>query len=313
MESRAHAFAAGVFTLLLGVAIALAILFFSGQGEHMEEYVLVSSGSVGGLTPQSQVRYRGMRVGKVREVYMNPADPREVLVRVAVPGVYPISRGTTAQLGFQGLTGLALIDLLDEGVDPTPIEPHADGTRRIRLRASVIDTLDDHAAEALVQLQGLLRRSNQLLDQRNIDSVSRTLANLEAASARLEQTLGQTGAVLERVRAVLSPDNVERISRLLSNLEQTSAEGAPVVQELRRMVQTMQTLASHVDALGADAGAALQQSTLPRMNQLLDQIGDSSRQLNRLLSDLERSPDTLLFGRGQMPAGPGERGFDATR
>lgn len=65
MESRAHALAAGIFTLLLGLATALVMFWFSGKREAANEYVLVTKGNVSGLNTQAQVRFRGMRAGKV--------------------------------------------------------------------------------------------------------------------------------------------------------------------------------------------------------------------------------------------------------
>ena len=68
MESRAHALAAGLFTLLLGAACVIAVWWFSGDREAVNDYELVSTGVVTGLNPQAQVRYRGMSAGKVKDI-----------------------------------------------------------------------------------------------------------------------------------------------------------------------------------------------------------------------------------------------------
>ena len=65
MENKSHAFAAGLFALLLGVAALLALAWLRDRQDNMREYVVVTRQSVGGLNPQAQVRYRGIRVGKV--------------------------------------------------------------------------------------------------------------------------------------------------------------------------------------------------------------------------------------------------------
>ena len=50
---------------------------------------------------------------------------------------------------------------------------------------------------------------------------------------------------------------------------------------------------------------------LPRLNELADELGSSSRQLNRVLQTLEDSPQSLIFGRQNALPGPGEAGFVA--
>jgi phospholipid/cholesterol/gamma-HCH transport system substrate-binding protein len=55
------------------------------------------------------------------------------------------------------------------------------------------------------------------------------------------------------------------------------------------------------------------QTTLPRLNQLLDELGANSRQMARLLDQIEQSPNMLLFGRGAARPGPGEPGFGVGR
>ena len=99
MENRAHALAAGLFAILLGAGVVFAIWWFSGQRVPMREIVLEARGDINGLGAQSRVRYRGMAVGSVRAVAIDPEDLRTLLVRIAVPADLPLTRGTTAALG----------------------------------------------------------------------------------------------------------------------------------------------------------------------------------------------------------------------
>ena len=66
MENRSHALMAGLFTLLLGTAAILAAWWFGGKHELTREYTVVTRQNVTGLSLQGQVRYRGIRGGKVQ-------------------------------------------------------------------------------------------------------------------------------------------------------------------------------------------------------------------------------------------------------
>ncbi len=92
MENRAHALAAGLFAIMLGAGIVFAIWWFSDQRVPMREIVLEARGDINGLGEQSRVRYRGMAVGSVRAIGIDPADLRTLLVRIAVPVDLPLTR-----------------------------------------------------------------------------------------------------------------------------------------------------------------------------------------------------------------------------
>jgi ABC-type transporter Mla subunit MlaD len=68
VENKSHALMAGLFTVLLGIALIAAALWLSRDTQVKRDYELVTKGSVSGLSPQSDVRYRGLEVGKVESI-----------------------------------------------------------------------------------------------------------------------------------------------------------------------------------------------------------------------------------------------------
>ena len=115
MENKAYALAAGLFTLLLGAAVIVVAMWLSGETHEREYYVLESRHAVSGLNVQALVRLRGVEVGKVESIAFDPEDARVILLRISVRAGTPITRGTVAQLGSQGVTGLAYVMLDDDG------------------------------------------------------------------------------------------------------------------------------------------------------------------------------------------------------
>ncbi|MDY0057567.1 MAG: MlaD family protein [Methyloversatilis sp.] len=314
MESRAHALAAGLFLLLLSLAVGLAIWYLSSGEDAGQEYLLVTTADVGGLSPQAQVRYRGIRVGKVREISISPENPREIHVRVSIPARYPVTAGTRAELGYLGVTGLALIDMTDDGSDPTPLSP-ADA--RIPLRGSQFGGLGNKASDTMEVMRQVLLRLQVLLDERNLERIGATLNNLQSATAQLDRTMVQLPGVagdlretLQRTQLLLSADNLDRTGRILTRLEAVAGQGEPLAQELRALLASMQQLSSRLDALAASTGQQINGDMLPRLQTLLDEASRDARQLRRVLGELESSPQVLLLGRDLQRPGPGEPGFD---
>ena len=58
MESRAHALAAGLFLLLMSVAVGLAIWYLSSGDDAGEEYLLVTTADVVAILANPRLRHR---------------------------------------------------------------------------------------------------------------------------------------------------------------------------------------------------------------------------------------------------------------
>ena len=98
---------------------------------------------------QAPVRFRGVEVGKVETIEFLPNDARVILVRVAVRAGTPITKGTYAQLGSQGVTGLAYVILDDDGSKPERVAA-GDLSYHIPVRASFLDEIAGSGKELLV-------------------------------------------------------------------------------------------------------------------------------------------------------------------
>lgn len=313
MESRAHALAAGLFVVLFGAAAALAVWWLTGQSGGSRQYLAVSTGSVTGLNVQAQVRYRGVRAGKVEDIGLDSADRRNLLVRISVGEEFPVTRNTTAQIMLQGVTGLAYVQLDDDGKNDEPLTAPEGQLPRIALKQAALDSLTDAAAVVLTQVQDLLMRTNALLSEDNLARIESTLVKLESGSTGLEKTLHTLPGVLEQFRKLASEDNLRRLRSVLGNLEKGTADAAPLAADLRKLVAAVQNLSRNVDALSSDAGTELVANTLPQVNALVRDLSGTSRQLSRVLRQLEESPQSVIFGNAPRRPGPGEAGFGARK
>ncbi|HMV92366.1 MAG TPA: MlaD family protein [Thauera aminoaromatica] len=298
MENRAHALAAGLFAILLGAGVVFAIWWFSGQRVPMREIVLEARGDINGLGAQSRVRYRGMAVGSVRAVAIDPEDLRTLLVRIAVPADLPLTRGTTAALGTLGVTGLAFVQLDDRGVDRRPLAAAAGEVPRIALQPGLVEALSGRALAALDQFQALGER------------LQGALASLESAAAGVDRGVAELPATLAALRAALSAGNIARITSVLGNLERGSAEAVPAVAELRRLIVRIDQAAARLELRAAAAGDDLVERTLPQLDVLLGELTSTSQRFGHLVEELDASPQLLLTGRDRPLPGPGEAGHE---
>jgi len=304
MESRAHALAAGIFTLLLGLASALAVFWLSGKREATSEYILVTQKSVSGLNTQAQVRFRGLRAGKVLDIELDPKNPLNILITISLDASMPVTKGTTAKLNYQGVTGLASVLLEDKGENPEPLTGADGEPPRIALLPNFMDSLGDDAADLMAQMRQVAERTTALLSEQNVKRIGQTLANVETATAGLSGSMKDLPQVMASLKQALSEENMRRLSATMANMEKASGEVAPLIANL-------QGVSKKLDALLGETGGEITQTTLPRLNVLLQELSVNSRQMSRLLDQIEESPSMLIFGREARRPGPGEAGFAA--
>ncbi len=309
MEDRAHALAAGLFALILGAASMAAVWWFTGSREATAEYELVSTGSITGLNVEASVRYRGMAVGKVTRMRIDPEDPRNILVGIRLPANLPVTRGTRASLGYQGVTGLAFIQLDERGDDPVPLTAQDGRPPRLQLEPGLIDQLTDTATDAMRRFREVADQLGSFFDEANVERFRRTLERLESAADGVDQTFAEAPQTLAAIRAVFSTENVERLSAALAHLERAGAEAAPTVAEARATLESMKHMMVTLEAVAGAAGDRLLEGTLPHLNALLKELADTSGKVGRLVEEIEASPQVLITGRSQRRAGPGEAGF----
>jgi len=310
MESRAHALAAGVFVLLLGIAVAATAWWLSGKRELTRDYILVSRGNVTGLNPQAQVRFRGIRAGKVIDIELDVLDRRNILVTIRIDDDIPVTTSTRAELNFQGVTGLAYVQLTDTGESSELLVEKDGSLPRIELKPSQLQDLADSAAEMVGQARKLVGRLNDLLDETNVKRIGRTLGNLEQATAGINAAVRELPELIAGARQFVSENNVRRIQTILANVEKTTGEAAPLAAEMRVLVANLQSLSKRLEMVAADAGGEVVRSTLPRTGELLEELSRNARQLRRLLDDLEAHPEAVIFGKAAARPGPGEAGFN---
>lgn len=301
MENRSHALIAGLFLLLLGISTVAALWWFGGRSDQSNSYVVETRRNVTGLSLQAQVRYRGIRVGKVESIRLDPGNPRVTLVGISVRKDIPVTRSTVAKLGYQGVTGIAHVLLEDDGSDPEPLPPGDLQNERIAMRDSLMDELAGAGSDTLRQARELLAGMNDLLRPENRRAISATLANLEESTLRAKETT-------ERLQQLLSPENVRRMTATLAHAEQTVAQAAPFFAEARGLVARLQSASEKFETVLDDANSGVG-ALAPRVNELVADLASTAHQLSRVLRALEDSPQSLIFGRPDVPPGPGEAGF----
>lgn len=332
MENKSHALAAGAFVLFVAaLLVALALWLTRDTATHLI-YDISSRDAVTGLQPQANVRFRGVNVGKVVAIGFDPQVRGNVLIRISTNNDAPISKSTFATLGFQGVTGLAFVQLDDSGESKETLATSDDKPARIPIRPSLLSKLADQGTSILVQVEETSRRINQLLAPDNqkllftaVQDIGQSAGRFGQAATSLQQFSSNASRILD---AQFGPDKmnlpklVDDMGVTLKSMQATSQSVGASADEFKGMATELRQIAKSVaqpggalDRLsqGADALTTVGQSfganTLPRLNRTSDEAARTARALGQAAAGLNDNPQALIYGNGLLPPGPGETGF----
>ncbi len=314
MENKSHALAAGSFVLaLLTLLVGLAV-WLTRDTRQQRAFELSSGESVTGLQRQASVRFKGVNVGKVTAIGFDPETAGNVLIRIAVDDAAPITESTFATLGFQGVTGLAFVQLDDDGRSKTA-PPVGDGTPvRIPLRPSRLSSLSDQGVSLLSKLEETSSQMNALLAPANQAVLISAIGELGQTAKGIGQLSVQTSRTLPRLtqEAIVT---LKALQSTASRISESADEAGKSAQALRKVTDrlnekggTLDQLSRGVNTLVA-AGHGVSAITLPGVNRAVGDAAAAARQANRTAESINDNPQSLIFGNAPIPPGPGETGF----
>ena len=117
METDKHYFFEGLFIIVFSVAAAIFAVWLGSTGRHDDVlYRIHFPDSVSGLVTGDPVKFRGVDVGTVKSMSIDPDNSRLVRVDVRLRKETPVKTDTRASLALKGITGVVFIEL--NGGDP---------------------------------------------------------------------------------------------------------------------------------------------------------------------------------------------------
>jgi phospholipid/cholesterol/gamma-HCH transport system substrate-binding protein len=305
MENKAHALAAGLFTLLLGAGVLLAAMWFSGETYEKANYQLESKFPVTGLNEQAVVRFRGVDVGKVTRIAFDPNDKRTILVDIAIQSDMTLTRSAYAEVRYQGVTGLSYVMLDDPVTTPEKVPPAGEpGSVRIPIRESLFSSLAEAGQAVLADARELMKRMGVFLSDQNQAEFARTMQNIEGATRQISVLTKAMEPAARNSDALVTDarKTFQQAEKLLAEISDTNRDLAKRLEAIDRLAGSAEKAGNAVTSLVDNVAS----ETLPRVNALADELAHTSRNLDRLATSLREQPQSLVFGRKAGALGPGE-------
>jgi phospholipid/cholesterol/gamma-HCH transport system substrate-binding protein len=262
------------------------------------------------------VKFRGVDVGRVRDIVINPKNVEEVRLTLEIAQGTPVKSDTVATLRIQGLTGLAFVDL-SGGSQAAPLltAKPGDAYPVIGTGPSLLFRLDSEVTTLITGVNAFTEDARAIIDEDNrakLRQILGDLAVLTHALAKRSETVDE--GVLRGAEALR---NIARIT------EQLHARLPVLLDNVAIAAAALRGTAGEIDAAGGEVARAgrelgdmvkenrpnverFTRRSLPEFGLLIAELRQLTLQLQRLARQLEQEPNSAIFGRPPVPPGPGE-------
>jgi phospholipid/cholesterol/gamma-HCH transport system substrate-binding protein len=320
METRANYVLIGGFVLGALFAAFLFIYWLAATSDSSSSVnvKVVFPGPVTGLPVGGQVLFNGIKVGDVGTLDFDPKDPRIVIATIRVSPTAPLRKDVKATLGFQGLTGVAYVDLKGGTSASTLLLDNTNGQEPvIYADRSFFDDIIDHGRDVLKKADQTLSTID-LVIQENRPAISATARNVETFSAALAQnsdgvkefmaSVGEAttafkslagrmeGLVVEgeRILAAVPSDKVEELVGNVTTFSQSLRDAGP---EINKIVADAQSATANLNQFTERLNGSLAQVEAVVAAVKPEAVGkavDGMGALGTVLSDRSKDIDSVI-------------------
>ncbi len=317
--------------LVLASLVILAVFFVALSGWHPVDrsarHYYAAFANVGGLNVGAEVRFGGVKVGRVAAIEPDPADRTQIRVALEVKEDTPVNGGSVASIEQVTLTAEKHLEI-STGAAAAPLLP--DGST-LKTRANGGGLIEMPELEGVVaRLEVLLDGLNALVGPEPAKGAPSSAVNLRTLFGSMKTTLDEGAGAARRVNTLID-ENQEGIrevvrklaalgetgDRLLRQLDGVVSENGPAIH---RSVVNLERLTEEMDARMADLSAALEsiqelgangsdllEDQRPAIEEILLNLQVMTRHLAELSRVLADKPNAMVFGAVSADEPKGER------
>ncbi|NQW12207.1 MAG: MCE family protein [Alphaproteobacteria bacterium] len=279
METRAGYVVVGAFVLALFVGGMAMAIWLGGLrlDQETRPFHIYFEGSVTGLNNGSPVRYRGVPVGSVTNIRVDPENVERIAVTIEVDAEVPIKSDMYAVLEAQGLTGIGYIQI--QGGSQTASERVAEEGQKIPAipsRQSALAQVFATAPQIADQMVVLMARLQTFLDPDNEQALRDILGNLATVTALIARRSDEIEQAIV-LGAQAARDVSHASAEILPLLDVLQNEVEAVSEDTRATLATLRGTASGLDSEIGGLAVSL--------NETSDRIGATATQLENLVAE----------------------------
>ncbi|UFH58317.1 MlaD family protein [Sulfurovum mangrovi] len=303
MYSRVNYLMVGIFVIIFGIGL-IWFAFWLGRYDIDDKYYtykLEIRESVSGLSVDSDVMLRGVDVGHVTAIRINPHNIELTEIYVDISQNVPIKEDMVATTKMFGITGLLSIEIVGGTNAAKTLQPTDEYIPTIQTKPSLVTNLSQSFESLSQKLDYLLKQGNKVVSDKNIDTVGKILDNVEVITKNGQEIEEKVMKSLEELDVSVKQFR-RTMHRISHNFEGATKDINDVKQVLIPTINNFNRVTLKVEQ-SVDRGDYDMKKIL---EPLIVDMQILSTQMSELAGELEESPSDLIFKSRTPLKGPGE-------
>ncbi len=287
MEKTSHYFVIGIFVSAALLALTFFVIWLAGSHDsrNYKSYTIYFDDAVSGLKESAVVQYRGVAVGYVSDMRLDPTRNELIKVDIEVDAATPVFGSTVATLGQQGFTGIIFIELATRDGDTEPaLRLEGEKNPIIRGSGTQLAKLFEDMPQITKQILDLTEKMNNVFNEEAVTSLQNTMKNVERLSADLN--------------GLLSEQNVANTTTTLQNLATTTQSVEELVQRFNRTADEIDQAATTLNSVLTDNRGDIDKfmgSGLRQITEMSRETKEMAESIRRLADRLEQDPSRIIY------------------
>jgi len=283
MEREANYFLVGIFVSLAVLLLVGFTIWLMGAGDfaRYQRYTVYFTDPVSGLVEEAMVKYKGVEVGRVLGMRLDPQRTDLVKVDMEVKEGTAINAGTTAAIELQGITGGSYIELTTPRQDQGPPQRVAGEQYPVlKGEGSELRAFLDELPKLAMRVEGALGAVEQFSQQG-----ASVTGSIDEFSKEGTKTAGSIRALADNIRSEFSALK-GRLETALSSFDEFTKEGAKTADSIRGLADNVK---GELGTIKGDLG-----TTLSSIDQFSKESAKTADSIRGLADKLKDDPSQIL-------------------
>ncbi|SFV53080.1 Possible ABC transport system periplasmic substrate-binding protein [hydrothermal vent metagenome] len=307
MYSRVNYTLIGVFVILFSLGILYFAFWLGGKGSHDDNkiYMLRMKESISGLSKDSGVKLKGVNIGTVKEIRVNPKNIEEVEILLSIDKDIPIKEDMKGVIKMFGLTGLSYIEIEGGSNGAKSIESKDGEIPLIKSGDSLFVDAETRLKHISDKLADILDRGDKLLSDENIKNLSSVLKNTDKITAKGVDIEDKVASLMVEVNTTIKEFRVS-FNKLAKGYDELALN---LKRDMPPLTKSIKQTSDNIDRLSIEIEKTVKRGDYNFKKILQPSINDIealSEELSRLTRELRQSPSDILFKSRGSRRGPGE-------
>ncbi len=307
MYSKVSYTVIGLFVMLFTAGIIFFAFWLGNTGfkDDYDLYLLRTKESVSGLSKDSGVKLKGVDIGTVSAIEVNPQNIEEVEITLKIKQGIPIKEDMRGTISMFGLTGLSYVEI-EGGTNGAKTLHSAEGDLPvIQSGSSFLGRLENSFEDLSEKLVVILERGEELLSDENLKNFTALLDNANKVAAKGTDVEEKMITTLDEAESAIKEFKTS-FAKLSKNFDALAVD---LHKEMKPSLKKFDSMTKSIDELASEIRKTVNRGDYNMgkiMQPTINDLREVAEQIDALTRQLRESPSDLLYKSSRPRRGPGE-------